>query len=137
MVMMTREKAAALGKRPLASIVSYSFVGVEPADFPDGPAVGIPVALEKADLTTEDITWFEVNEAFAVVVAITEKLVGIDHSRMNPHGGGISLGHPTGYTGARLAVHLSNILKRGELGVASACGGGGLAGTLIVRGEQE
>jgi len=136
MVMMTRERAAALGKNPIASIVSYSFVGVEPADFPDGPAAGIPVALEKANLTKEDITWFEVNEAFAVVVAITEKLLGIDHCKMNPHGGGISLGHPTGYTGARLAIHLSNILGKGELGVASACGGGGLAGTLVVKGEK-
>ena len=137
MVMMTREKAAALGKKPMASIVAYSFTGVEPADFPDGPAAGIPVALDKANLTKDDITWFEVNEAFAVVVAITEKILGIDHSKMNPHGGGISLGHPTGYTGARLVIHLSNILGKGEFGVASACGGGGLAGTLILRGEKE
>lgn len=136
MVMMTREKAVALGKKPVASIVAYSFVGVDPADFPEGPAAGIPVALQRAKLSKDDITWFEVNEAFAVVVAITEKLLGIDHRKMNPHGGGISLGHPTGYTGARLAIHLSNVLKEGELGVASACGGGGLAGTVIVKGEK-
>ena len=102
----------------------------------EGPAYSIPAALKKAGMTLADMDIIEVNEAFAVVVAITERLLGIDHKKVNPHGAGISLGHPTGYSGARLTIHLSHVLRNNEFGVASACGGGGLAGTLIVKGER-
>lgn len=135
MVMMTRQKAAELGLKPMASIVSYMFYGVDPADFPEGPAVTIPLHLKKEGLTIDDITYFEINEAFAVVNAICINEAGIPWEKTNLHGGGISLGHPTGYTGARLTLHLANILKPGELGLAAACGGGGLTGSLILRGE--
>ncbi len=135
MVMMSRQKANELGLTPMASVVSYMFFGVDPADFPEGPAVTIPRHLEKTGLTIEDITAFEINEAFAVVNAICINEAGIPWERTNLHGGGISLGHPTGYTGARLTLHLANILGPGELGLASACGGGGLTGSLIIRGE--
>jgi len=135
MVMMTRQKAEELGLKPMASIVSYMFYGVDPGYFPEGPAVTIPKHLEKAGLSVDDITAFEINEAFAVVNAICINEAGIPWERTNLHGGGISLGHPTGYTGARLTLHLANILKSGEYGLAAACGGGGLTGSLIIRGE--
>ncbi len=135
MVMMSRQKAGELGLKPMASIVSYMFFGVDPADFPEGPAVTIPRHLKKTGLTIDDITAFEINEAFAVVNAICINEAGIPWEKTNLHGGGISLGHPTGYTGARLTLHLANILQPGELGLASACGGGGLTGSLIIRGE--
>ena len=135
MVMMTRKKASELGLKPMASIVSYMFSGIDPADFPEGPAVTIPKHLKKSGLSINDIDIFEINEAFAVVNAICINEAGIPWEKTNLHGGGISLGHPTGYTGARLIIHLANILKPGKLGLASACGGGGITGSVIVRGE--
>ena len=135
MVIMSRQKANELGLKPMASIVSYMFHGVDPADFPEGPSVTIPMHLKKMGLTLEDITTFEINEAFAVVNAICINEAGIPWEKTNLHGGGISLGHPTGYTGARLTLHLANFLKPGELGLGAACGGGGLTGSMIIRGE--
>lgn len=135
MVMMTRQKANELGLKPMAHVVDYMFYGVEPEYFPEGPAVTIPKHLEKVGLTIDDVTAFEINEAFAVVNSICINEAGIPWEKTNLHGGGISLGHPTGYTGARLTLHLANILKSGEYGVASACGAGGVTGSLIVQGE--
>jgi len=135
MVMMTRQKADELGLKPMAHIVDYMFYGVDPGYFPEGPSVTIPRHLKKMGMTIDDITAFEINEAFAVVNAICINEAGIPWEKTNLHGGGISLGHPTGYTGARLTLHLANILKPGEYGLAAACGGGGLTGSLIVQGE--
>jgi acetyl-CoA C-acetyltransferase len=135
MVMMSRHKAKELGLKPMASVFSYMFYGVDPADFPEGPAVTIPLHLKKMGLKVDDITAFEINEAFAVVNAICINKAGIPWEKTNLHGGGISLGHPTGYTGARLTLHLANILKPGQLGLAAACGGGGLTGSVIISGE--
>ncbi|MDX9786090.1 MAG: thiolase family protein [Desulfobacterales bacterium] len=135
MVMMTRKKANELGLKPMAHVVDYMFYGVEPGYFPEGPAVTVPKHLKKMGLTIDDITAFEINEAFAVVNCICINEAGIPWEKTNMHGSGISLGHPTGYTGARLTLHLANILKPGEYGVASACGAGGVTGSLIVQGE--
>jgi acetyl-CoA C-acetyltransferase len=135
MIVMSRQKAKELKLKPLASIVGYSFYGVAPEDFPEGPMNVIPIVLKKSGLNIDDIRYFEINEAFAVVVILTEKMLGIPHNKINPHGGGISLGHPTGYSGIRLLIHLTNILKPGEYGLASLCGAGGLAGAMIIRGE--
>ena len=134
MAMMTRQKANDLGLKPMAHIISYLFHGVDPGYFPEGPAITIPMHLKNANLTVDDIKYFEINEAFAVVNAICDKQ-GIPWEKQNPHGGAISLGHPTGYSGARLTLHLANILEPGEYGLASACGGGGLTGSLIIQGE--
>ncbi|MBF7083005.1 thiolase family protein [Desulfallas sp. Bu1-1] len=135
MVVMSRQKANELGVKPLASIVAYSFYGVPPEDFPEGPMKVIPIVLEKAGLGIDDITYFEINEAFGVVVVLTQRMLGIPSEKINPHGGGISLGHPTGFSGARLLIHLANILKPGEYGLATLCGAGGLAGAIIIKGE--
>lgn len=135
MVMMTRQKAAELGLKPMAHVVDYMFYGVDPGYFPEGPSVTIPRHLKKVGLSIDDITAFEINEAFAVVNCICINEAGIPWEKTNLHGGGISLGHPTGYTGARLTLHLANILKPGEYGLAAACGGGGLTGSIIIQGE--
>ena len=135
MVMMTRQKAAELGLKPMAHVVDYMFYGVDPGYFPEGPSVTIPRHLKKVGLSIDDITAFEINEAFAVVNCICINEAGIPWEKTNLHGGGISLGHPTGYTGARLVLHLANILKPGEYGLAAACGGGGLTGSIIIQGE--
>ena len=135
MVMMTRAKAEQLGLKPMVSIQSYLFHGVEPSEFPAGPSIAVPYHLKREGLTIDDITCFEINEAFAVVNAVCINEAGIPWEKTNLHGSGISLGHPTGYTGARLILHLANILKPGELGLAAACGGGGLTGSMIIKGE--
>lgn len=135
MVVTSRQKAKEFGLKPIASIVAYKFYGVAPEDFPEGPAKVIPLVLEEAGLTLDDMKYIEVNEAFAVVVIFTQRTLGIDPEKLNPHGGGISLGHPTGYSGARLLIHLANVLQPGEYGLASLCGAGGLAGAMIIKGE--
>ena len=135
MVVMSRQKAQELGLKPMASITAYSFYGVPSEDFPEGPMKIIPIVLEKAGLTLDDIKCFEINEAFGVVVALTQKMLGIPLEKINPHGGGISLGHPTGYSGARLLIHLVHTLKSGEYGLATLCGAGGMSGAMIIKGE--
>jgi acetyl-CoA C-acetyltransferase len=131
----SRKAAEAAGLVPMAHLVAYEFMGIKPEDFTDGPAVVIPRVLEKAGLKLDEIAYLEVNEAFAVQVLANEQVLGWDRNRLNVHGGAIALGHPTGYSGARLILHLSHILKPGELGLASLCGGQGIAGAMILRGE--
>lgn len=135
MVVMSRAKAKALGLKPLSSLVAYEFYGVPSEDFPEGPMRTIPRVVKKAGLTLDDIKYFEINEAFSVVVEIARRELGLPPEKVNPHGGGISLGHPTGYSGARLLIHLSNVLKPGEYGLATLCGAGGLTGAMIIKGE--
>jgi acetyl-CoA C-acetyltransferase len=135
LLLCSRERAEALGLAPKVHVVGYEFMGLKPEDFTDGPALVIPKVLEKTGLTLDDITYLEVNEAFAVQILANEKELKWDRERLNVHGGAIALGHPTGYSGARLLLHLTHILKPGELGLAALCGGQGIAGAMILRGE--
>jgi len=138
LLIMSRKKAEELGKKPLLHFVDFLFYGVEPVDFPDGPGKAIPMILERNNLTLDDMKYVEVNEAFGAVILATEKLLGWkDRKKLNPHGGAIGLGHPTGYTGIRLIVHLAHILKKGEYGLACLCGGGGMVGAAIVQSQRE
>ncbi|KAI6047261.1 peroxisomal 3-ketoacyl-CoA-thiolase [Pisolithus marmoratus] len=133
LILMSAEKAKELGIRPLARIVSYSDAGVEPIDFPMAPAVALPKALEKANLTVNDIARFEINEAFSVVVRIAEKLLQIDPARVNVNGGAVALGHAIGNSGSRIVVSLVHALKTGEYGAAGVCNGGGAASALVIQ----
>jgi acetyl-CoA C-acetyltransferase len=110
---------------------------VAPADMLEGPAFAIPRVLEKAGLSLDDIDLIEVNEAFAAQVLANEREIGWDRSRLNVHGGAIALGHPTGFTGARLMVSLSYALRThgGKYGLVAVCGGGGLGVAIIIRSE--
>ncbi len=138
MLMMSRGKAEELGRKPLLHYVDFLFSGLEPADFPEGPGVVIPRILERNRLTIDDIRYVEINEAFATVVLAAEKMMGWkDREKLNPHGGCIALGHPTGYSGIRLTVHLAHVLKKGEYGLICLCGGGGMAGVALVRSERD
>jgi acetyl-CoA C-acetyltransferase len=138
MLMMSRKKAEELGKKPLIHFVDFLFYGVEPIDFPEGPGVAIPMILKRNNLTIDDMKYVEINEAFAPVVIAAEKMMGWkDRKKLNPHGGAIALGHPTGYSGNRLVIHLAHILKKGEYGLACLCGGGGMVGVVIVQSERE
>jgi acetyl-CoA C-acetyltransferase len=138
MVVMSREKAKALGLTPLFSIVSYASAAVEASTMGEGPGVSIPMALERAGIKLKDMDLIEVNEAFAVQVLANEKVLKWDRSKLNVHGGAIALGHPTGISGARILVTLYYALKQhdGEYGVAGICGGGGVTMATVIKREN-
>ena len=130
------EKAKALGLRPRARIVATTLVGVDPVTMLKGPIPASRKVLKQAGLTVEQIDTFEVNEAFASVVIAWEKELGPNPERVNPNGGAIALGHPTGSTGARLLTTALHELERtgGRYGLVAMCCGGGLGtGTIIER----
>ncbi|KAI0321879.1 thiolase [Amylostereum chailletii] len=133
LILMSAEKAKELGVKPLAKVISYSDAGVEPKYFPEAPTKALPVALEKANLTVQDIARFEINEAFSVVVRIAEKVMGIDPAKINVNGGAVALGHPIGNSGSRIIVSLIHGLKAGEYGAAGICNGGGAASAIVIQ----
>ena len=134
-VMMSQEKANALGLKPLATIVSYADAAREPEWFTVAPAKALPKALKKANIQIDDVDYFEFNEAFSVVGLANMKILGLDASKVNVHGGAVSLGHPLGCSGARIVVTLINVLEQnnGTLGAAAICNGGGGASALILK----
>jgi len=138
MVVTHRQKAAALGIKPLFSIQSFAQLAVAPEIMGEGPAFAIPAALRKAGLTLKDIDLIEVNEAFAVQVLANERVLNWDRSKLNVSGGAIALGHPTGISGARIMVTAYYAMKRlnKELALASICGGGGVSTAIVLKRES-
>ena len=134
-VMMSLEKANALGLKPLATIVSYADAAREPEWFTVAPAKALPKALKKANIQIDDVDYFEFNEAFSVVGLANMKILGLDAAKVNVNGGAVSLGHPLGCSGARIVVTLINVLEQnnGTLGAAAICNGGGGASALILK----
>lgn len=137
-VLTTRDKARALGLRPFFSVVSFAETAVEPSIMGDGPSASIPMALAQAGMTLADMDFIEVNEAFAAQILANEKVLGWNRDRVNAWGGAIALGHPTGFTGGRLLITLTGILRRNdkEHGVAAICGGGGVTTAMVIRRES-
>lgn len=133
LILMSAEKAKELGIKPLAKVISYADAGVDPIDFPAAPAFAIPKALENAGLKLDDISLFEVNEAFSVVVRIVEKELGVDPAKINVNGGAVALGHAIGNSGSRIIVSLVHALKSGQYGAAGICNGGGAASALVIQ----
>lgn len=127
--------AESRGIRPLGRLVSWAFVGVDPRIMGIGPAPAIRKALERADLTPDEMDLVEVNEAFAPQYLAVEKELGLDPERTNVNGGAIALTHPLAATGARIAVHLLHELRRrgGRYAVGSACIGGGQGGAVVIE----
>ncbi|TVY11994.1 acetyl-CoA C-acyltransferase [Paenibacillus cremeus] len=127
-VVMSREKADALGLTPLATFRAFALAGVEPEIMGVGPVEAIPKALRRAGLTLDDIQLFELNEAFASQCLHVVRALEIDETKVNVNGGAIALGHPLGCTGAKLATTLIHELRRrgGGYGVVSMCIGGGM-----------
>lgn len=138
LILMFREKAESLGLKPLFSLLGYSSIGTENAYMGDGPSVAIPEALKKAGLELDDMDLIEVNEAFACQIIANERVLSWDYTKLNIHGGAIALGHPTGESGVRILVTLYHALKRvgKELGVASICGGTGVACAMAIKREN-
>lgn len=135
MVLMSEEKAISLGLKPLAYIKSYADAAQEPKWFTTSPAMAIPKALKKANITIDDVDYFEFNEAFAVVGIANSKILELNDNKVNINGGAVSLGHPLGCSGARIIVTLLNVLEQnnGKIGAAAICNGGGGASAIIIE----
>ncbi|GAC1532323.1 MAG: thiolase family protein [Acidimicrobiales bacterium] len=134
-LIMSEEKAKALGLRPRARFHTFALAGVDPVTMLTGPIPATTKALERAGLTMDQIDVTEINEAFASVVLAWEKEHHPDMSKVNPNGGAIALGHPLGGSGAKLMATLLNELERtgGRYGLQTMCEGGGLANATIIE----
>jgi acetyl-CoA C-acetyltransferase len=135
LILMSGEKMNALGLKPLAKITSYADAEHDPKWFTTAPSLALPKALKKAKLTSNDINFFEFNEAFSVVGVVNTKLLNLDPSKVNIRGGAVSLGHPLGCSGARIIVTLTHILQdhQAKYGAAAICNGGGGASAMIIE----
>ncbi|MEN9547477.1 MAG: hypothetical protein RIR12_68 [Bacteroidota bacterium] len=135
LVLMSAEKAAELKLKPIAKIKGYADAEQAPEWFTTSPAIAVPKAVAKAGLQMSDIDFWELNEAFAVVGIENTRRMQLDASKVNVHGGAVSLGHPLGCSGARIIVTLINVLRanNGRYGAAGICNGGGGASAMVIE----
>tara|TARA_B100000780_G_scaffold252537_1_gene199707 strand:- start:5834 stop:7015 length:1182 start_codon:yes stop_codon:yes gene_type:complete len=135
LILMSSEKATELQLTPIAKIRSFADAAQEPKWFTTAPAKAIPKALDKAGISINDVDYFELNEAFAVVGLANMKILGLKNDRVNVNGGAVSLGHPLGVSGARIIIALTSILKqnKAKIGVAGICNGGGGASAMVIE----
>jgi len=138
LVLMSADKANELGLKPIAKIRSYADAEQAPEWFTTTPALAVPKAVAKAGLKMENISFWELNEAFAVVGIENSKRMNLDPSKVNVHGGAVSLGHPLGASGARIIVTLINVLKqnKAKYGAAGICNGGGGASAMVIENVE-
>ena len=138
-LLMEEGLARKLGAPILARVVSTATTGVPPELMGIGPISATQKTLAKAGLTVGDVDLFEINEAFAAQCIACQRTLGIDLDKLNVNGGGISLGHPVGATGARIVVSLLYELKRrgGRYGVATLCAGGGMGTAVLIEVPKE
>lgn len=134
-ILMSTEKANELNLKPLAKIISYADASQDPKWFTTSPAKAVHKALKKSNLNTQDIDYWELNEAFSVVGIVNTKLLKLDPNKVDVNGGAVALGHPLGSSGSRIVITLINVLKQngGKIGVAGICNGGGGASALIIE----
>lgn len=134
-VLMSKEKADALGVRPIARILGFADAEQEPKWFTTSPALAIPKALKNAGVAPAEVDYYEINEAFAVVSLANNQKLNLQNDNVNIFGGAVSLGHPLGASGARIVTTLCNVLekKNGKIGVAGICNGGGGASALVIE----
>ncbi|RCS27324.1 acetyl-CoA C-acyltransferase [Polaribacter sp. WD7] len=135
LVLMSLDKAKELNLKPLAKIRSYADAAHEPKWFTTAPAKALPKALAKADISIDDVDFFELNEAFSVVGLANMKILGLEDKNVNVNGGAVSLGHPLGVSGARIVIALTSILKQNnaKIGAAAICNGGGGASAIVIE----
>lgn len=135
LVLMSTEKAAALGLTPIAKIKGYADAAQEPEWFTTAPAKAMPKAYAKAGVSQDEIDYFELNEAFSVVGLANIKILGLDPEKVNVNGGAVSLGHPLGMSGARIVIALMSVLGQndGKIGAAGICNGGGGASAIVIE----
>lgn len=133
LVLATGKSASQLNLKGLARIVAYQDAETDPIDFTIAPALAIPLLLKKANLRKEDISLWEINEAFSLVICAVIRKLDLDPALVNAHGGAVSLGHPIGCSGARIVTHLVHALQPGQYGVAAICNGGGGASSILIQ----
>jgi len=135
LILMSEEKARELNLTPIAKIKSYADAAHEPKWFTTAPSKAIPKALEKIEMSIDEIEYFELNEAFSVVGLANMKILGLKNDIVNVNGGAVSLGHPLGVSGARIIISLLSVLKqnKAKIGAAGICNGGGGASAMIIE----
>ena len=135
LVLASEELVQKLGLKPMAKIVSYADAAQAPEWFTTAPSIAIPKALEKAGLSTSDVDFWELNEAFSVVGIANTKILGLDPAKVDVNGGAVALGHPLGNSGSRVIVTLLHVLKQNnaKIGGAGICNGGGGASAIIIE----
>ena len=135
LVLMSAEKAAELGLNPLAKILAYADAQQAPEWFTTAPSKAIPLALQRANISKEQVDYFEINEAFSVVSLANNQALGLNGEKVNVNGGAVAIGHPLGASGARIVVTLLAVLQQnnGKIGVAGICNGGGGASAIVVE----
>lgn len=135
LVLMSKEKATALGLKPLAVIRGFADAAQDPMWFTTTPALAIPKAMKLAGVDKKDVGFYEINEAFSAVALANAIKLGIDPSQVNVNGGAVALGHPLGASGARIITTLINVLNQNKasVGVAGICNGGGGASAIVIE----
>ena len=134
-ILASEEKVKELGLKPMAEVLSFADAAHQPELFTTAPSVALPIALERAECSIDEVDAFELNEAFSVVGLVNNKLLNLDASKVNVNGGAVSMGHPLGASGARIVVTLLHVLKQnsGNIGAAAICNGGGGASAMVIK----
>jgi len=134
-IVASEDAVQKFGLTPIAEILSFADAAHEPEWFTTAPTLAAPKALKRANLTKDDVDFFEVNEAFSVVTLAFNKELGISEEKVNVNGGAVSLGHPLGASGARILTTLNHVLHQndGEIGCATLCNGGGGASAIVIK----
>jgi acetyl-CoA C-acetyltransferase len=132
---MSKEKAEELGVQPIAKIRGFADAAQDPIWFTTSPSLAIPKAMEYAKVSSEDVDYYEINEAFSAVALANNIKLGLSEDQVNVFGGAVSLGHPLGASGARIITTLNSVLKhkKGNIGVAGICNGGGGASAIVIE----
>jgi acetyl-CoA C-acetyltransferase len=135
LVLMSKEKAEALGLKPIAKILGFADAAQDPMWFTTTPSIAIPKAIKHAGIDKKDVSYYEINEAFSAVALANNIKLGLDSEKVNINGGAVALGHPLGASGARITTTLINVLKQnnGGIGVAGICNGGGGASAIVIE----
>ncbi|NVJ46359.1 MAG: acetyl-CoA C-acetyltransferase, partial [Cytophagia bacterium] len=135
MVLMSKEKAEALGVKPIAKILGFADAAQDPLWFTTAPAKAIPKAMGLAGVSKDDVNFYEINEAFSVVAIANNRELGLDPEKVNVNGGAVAMGHPLGASGNRIVTTLCNVLEQnnGKIGVAGICNGGGGASAMVIE----
>lgn len=135
LLLMSKEKADELGIKPIAKILGFADAAQDPMWFTTTPSIAIPKAMKQAGVDKKDISYYEINEAFAAVALANNIKLGLDSEKVNVNGGAVALGHPLGSSGSRIITTLINVLKQNNssIGVAGICNGGGGASAIVIE----
>ena len=135
LLLMSKNKMESLGLKPLAKIRGFGDAEQAPEWFTTTPSKALPIAAERAGISLNDVDYFELNEAFAVVGIANNKIMNLNPEKVNVNGGAVALGHPLGASGARILVTLINVLKQknAKIGAAGICNGGGGASAMVIE----